>query len=196
MALVASSGSSRWGKTKAVVNSLLTWMHSCICQLHWLHVQCFNVRLSVSDPDIWCLILCSFIHLSHPLFTFTSISTIQFQTLIWTTKQGCALQSHAYMYGKKIDDRYGDIDIKTKVATAHSKICKEPPPQHEFSYRWFRGPEVEFCAYKLRSVRPCSIRPIRNLAEEESVVSVPPLFINITIASISETAGNSQPNYR
>ena len=51
------------------------------------------------------------------------------------------------MYGKKIDDRYGDIDIKTKVATAHSKICKEPPPQHEFSYRWFRGPEVEFCAY-------------------------------------------------
>lgn len=110
--------------------------------------------------------------------------------------EGCALQSHAYMYGKKIDDRYGDIDIKTKVATAHSKICKEPPPQHEFSYRWFRGPEVEFCAYKLRSVRPCSIRPIRNLAEEESVVSVPPLFINITIASISETAGNSQPNYR
>ncbi|GFH51870.1 CCR4-NOT transcription complex subunit 6 [Chaetoceros tenuissimus] len=56
--------------------------------------------------------------------------------------EGCALQSHAYMYGKKIDDRYGDLD---KVG--HNKVCKEPPPQHEFSYRWFRGPEVEFCAY-------------------------------------------------
>jgi len=52
------------------------------------------------------------------------------------------------MYGKKIDDRYGDIDThKAKVANAHNKVCKEPPPQHEFSYRWFRGPEVEFCAY-------------------------------------------------
>lgn len=58
--------------------------------------------------------------------------------------EGCALQSHAYMYGKKIDDRYGDIDTKS----AHTKVCKEPPPQHEFSYRWFRGPEVEFCAYE------------------------------------------------
>jgi CCR4-NOT transcription complex subunit 6 len=48
------------------------------------------------------------------------------------------------MYGKKMDDRYGDIDMKT----AHTKVCKEPPPQHEFSYRWFRGPEVDFCAYE------------------------------------------------
>mmetsp|Transcript_8555 Transcript_8555/g.16126 ORF Transcript_8555/g.16126 Transcript_8555/m.16126 type:complete len:647 (+) Transcript_8555:329-2269(+) len=58
--------------------------------------------------------------------------------------EGCALQSHAYMYGKKIDDRYGDIDMKTAL----TKVCKEPPPQHEFSYRWFRGPEVDFCAYE------------------------------------------------
>lgn len=58
--------------------------------------------------------------------------------------EGCALQSHAYMYGKKIDDRYGDIDTKT----VHGKVSKEAPPQHEFSYRWFRGPEVEFCAYE------------------------------------------------
>eukprot|EP00979_Chaetoceros_neogracilis_P016927 scaffold10163_cov270-Chaetoceros_neogracile.AAC.35 len=48
------------------------------------------------------------------------------------------------MYGKKIDDRYGDIDTKV----SHNKKCKEPPPPHEFSYRWFRGPEVEFCAYE------------------------------------------------
>ncbi len=48
------------------------------------------------------------------------------------------------MYGKKIDDRYGDIDPKT----IHGKVSKESPPQHEFSYRWFRGPEVEVCAYE------------------------------------------------
>jgi len=48
------------------------------------------------------------------------------------------------MYGKKIDDRFGDIDVKA----AHNKLCKSPPPQHEFSYRWFRGPEEEFCAYE------------------------------------------------
>lgn len=58
--------------------------------------------------------------------------------------EACALQSHAYMYGKKIDDRYGDIDMKT----VHGKVSKEAPPQHEFSYRWFRGPEVEVCAYE------------------------------------------------
>eukprot|EP01083_Nonionella_stella_P251172 866880_1 len=57
--------------------------------------------------------------------------------------EGCALQSHAYMYGKKIDDR--DLDAKSK--SGHNKICKEAPPPHEFSYRWFRGPEIEFCAY-------------------------------------------------
>lgn len=56
--------------------------------------------------------------------------------------EGCALRSHAYMYGKKIDER--DID---KPVPLHSKKSKEAPPQHEFSYRWFRGPEEEFCAY-------------------------------------------------
>lgn len=46
------------------------------------------------------------------------------------------------MYGKKIlDDR--EVDGKS-----HQKLSKEPPPPHEFSYRWFRGPEEEFCAYE------------------------------------------------
>lgn len=58
--------------------------------------------------------------------------------------EDCALQSHAYMYGKKLDDR--DVDKASK--NAHNKVCKEPPPHHEFSYRWFRGPEIEFCAYE------------------------------------------------
>ncbi len=48
------------------------------------------------------------------------------------------------MYGKKLDDR----DYESKAKNAHNKVCKEPPPRHEFSYRWFRGPEVEFCAYE------------------------------------------------
>ncbi|KAL7472882.1 hypothetical protein ACHAXS_013264 [Conticribra weissflogii] len=53
------------------------------------------------------------------------------------------MRPHAYMYGKKLDDREYD-----KVSTNHSKICREPPPNHEFSYRWFRGPTVEPCAYE------------------------------------------------
>jgi len=47
------------------------------------------------------------------------------------------------MYGKKLDER--DVD---KPVPPHSKLCKEAPPQHEFSYRWFRGPEEEFCAFE------------------------------------------------
>ena len=47
------------------------------------------------------------------------------------------------MYGKKLDDREYD-----KVSPNHTKICREPPPNHEFSYRWFRGPTVEPCAYE------------------------------------------------
>lgn len=44
------------------------------------------------------------------------------------------------MYGKKLDDR--------DASSSHNhKICREPPPNHEFSYRWFRGPTVEPCAY-------------------------------------------------
>lgn len=46
------------------------------------------------------------------------------------------------MYGKKLDDR--DID----KSHHHSKIAKESPPPHEFSYRWYRGPEEQFCAYQ------------------------------------------------
>eukprot|EP00545_Synedropsis_sp_CCMP1620_P013445 CAMPEP_0119014934 /NCGR_PEP_ID=MMETSP1176-20130426/10467_1 /TAXON_ID=265551 /ORGANISM="Synedropsis recta cf, Strain CCMP1620" /LENGTH=570 /DNA_ID=CAMNT_0006968185 /DNA_START=500 /DNA_END=2209 /DNA_ORIENTATION=+ len=47
------------------------------------------------------------------------------------------------MYGKKLDDR----DLEKPLA-AHSKKCREPPPAHEFSYRWFRGPPVEPCAFE------------------------------------------------
>jgi len=57
--------------------------------------------------------------------------------------EGCTVQSHAYMYGKKVDDR--DIEKPTHL---HSKKAKEAPPPHEFSYRWFRGPEEQFCAYQ------------------------------------------------
>lgn len=53
------------------------------------------------------------------------------------------MQPHAYMYGKKLDER--DYD---KSMPPHSKKMKEPPPEHEFSYRWFRGPLHEACAYE------------------------------------------------
>lgn len=53
------------------------------------------------------------------------------------------MRPHAYMYGKKLDDR--DME---KPLPPHSKKCREPPPAHEFSYRWFRGPPVEPCAYE------------------------------------------------
>jgi CCR4-NOT transcription complex subunit 6 len=57
--------------------------------------------------------------------------------------EGCPLKTHAYMYGKKLDER--DFD---KGMPPHSKKMKEPPPNHEFSYRWFRGPLHEACAYE------------------------------------------------
>lgn len=57
--------------------------------------------------------------------------------------EGCAVRPHAYMYGKKLDER----DFEKQLAP-HSKKMKEPPPQHEFSYRWFRGPLHEPCAYE------------------------------------------------
>mmetsp|Transcript_6918 Transcript_6918/g.9922 ORF Transcript_6918/g.9922 Transcript_6918/m.9922 type:complete len:325 (+) Transcript_6918:433-1407(+) len=56
--------------------------------------------------------------------------------------EGCTMRPHAYMYGKKLDDR--DLD---KPLPPHSKRCREPPPGHEFVYRWFRGPPVEPCAF-------------------------------------------------
>ncbi|KAL9182007.1 hypothetical protein ACHAXT_012350 [Thalassiosira profunda] len=55
--------------------------------------------------------------------------------------EGCGVRPHAYMYGKKLDS---DRD---SGHSSHNKVCKEPPPNHEFSYRWFRGPLVEPCAY-------------------------------------------------
>jgi CCR4-NOT transcription complex subunit 6 len=57
--------------------------------------------------------------------------------------EGCTIKPHAYMYGKKLDDR--DLE---KPLPPHSKKCREPPPNHEFSYRWFRGPPVEPCAFE------------------------------------------------
>jgi CCR4-NOT transcription complex subunit 6 len=50
------------------------------------------------------------------------------------------------MYGKKVDER--DLDKPASHHHVHSKKAKEAPPPHEFSYRWFRGPEEQFCAYK------------------------------------------------
>lgn len=57
--------------------------------------------------------------------------------------EDCSMRPHAYMYGKKLDDREMD-----KPLPPHSKRCKEAPPNHEFSYRWFRGPPHEPCAYE------------------------------------------------
>mmetsp|Transcript_31940 Transcript_31940/g.42588 ORF Transcript_31940/g.42588 Transcript_31940/m.42588 type:complete len:615 (-) Transcript_31940:99-1943(-) len=53
------------------------------------------------------------------------------------------MRPHAYMYGKKLDER--DLD---KPLPPHTKMSREPPPNHEFSYRWFRGPHLEPCAYE------------------------------------------------
>ena len=57
--------------------------------------------------------------------------------------EGCTVQPHAYMYGKKLDEREFD-----KALQPHSKKMREPPPSHEFSYRWFRGPLHETCGYE------------------------------------------------
>jgi CCR4-NOT transcription complex subunit 6 len=57
--------------------------------------------------------------------------------------EDCNLRPHAYMYGKKLDEREAD-----KPLQPHSKKMREPPPNHEFSYRWFRGPTHEPCAYE------------------------------------------------
>ena len=57
--------------------------------------------------------------------------------------EGCSMKPHCYMYGKKLDDREAD-----KPLPSHSKKMREPPPEHEFSYRWFRGPPTVPCAYE------------------------------------------------
>mmetsp|Transcript_10299 Transcript_10299/g.28413 ORF Transcript_10299/g.28413 Transcript_10299/m.28413 type:complete len:675 (+) Transcript_10299:294-2318(+) len=58
--------------------------------------------------------------------------------------EGCAMRPHAYMYGKKLDER----EYESKSNQPHTKVMKEPPPSHEFSYRWFRGPLHEVCAFQ------------------------------------------------
>jgi len=58
--------------------------------------------------------------------------------------EGCAIRPHSYMYGKKLDER----EYHEKASQPHTKVMKEPPPSHEFSYRWFRGPLHEACAYE------------------------------------------------
>ena len=57
--------------------------------------------------------------------------------------EGCAMRPHAYMYSKKLDER--DLD---KPLPSHSKKMRDPPPHHEFSYRWFRGPPEEHCSWR------------------------------------------------
>ena len=57
--------------------------------------------------------------------------------------EGCNVKPHCYMYGKKLDDREAD-----KPLPSHSKKMREPPPEHEFSYRWFRGPRSIACAWE------------------------------------------------
>jgi CCR4-NOT transcription complex subunit 6 len=67
--------------------------------------------------------------------------------------EGCPMRPHAYMYGKKMDEREWE-----KTPQLHSKKCAQPPPPHEFSYRWFRGPLHEPCAYDA-CVRRTSFSP-------------------------------------
>jgi len=57
--------------------------------------------------------------------------------------EGCNMRPYCYMYGKKLDEREAD-----KPLPSHSKKMREPPPEHEFNYRWFRGPHSESCAYE------------------------------------------------
>lgn len=54
------------------------------------------------------------------------------------------MKPHAYMYGKKLDEARGENDLQNANATM--KRMKEPPPQHEFMYRWFRGQPNDPCA--------------------------------------------------
>jgi CCR4-NOT transcription complex subunit 6 len=64
--------------------------------------------------------------------------------------EGCTMRPHAYMYGKKLDEsRNNNSTIETFLENGVQNVMKkmkEPPPQHEFMYRWFRGPRHESCA--------------------------------------------------
>jgi CCR4-NOT transcription complex subunit 6 len=74
------------------------------------------------------------------------------------------MKPHAYMYGKKLDETRSENDAQQVVAvnnnttTAIVKRMKEPPPQHEFMYRWFRGPLNDPCANE-SCVRRSSFSP-------------------------------------
>ena len=81
------------------------------------------------------------------MLSSTNISGIQYYSWHLSLRvdrpvEGCAMRPHAYMYSKKLDER--DLD---KPLPSHSKKMREPPPHHEFVYRWFRGPPEEPCAY-------------------------------------------------
>jgi len=60
--------------------------------------------------------------------------------------EGCHIRPHAYMYSKKLDER--DESIRTLQLSSHTKKSRDPIPIHEFSFRWFRGPKQEPCAYE------------------------------------------------
>ena len=53
------------------------------------------------------------------------------------------MRPHAYMYSKRLDS-----NDKALSLGPNSKICRDPIPNHEFSYRWVRGPLQEPCAYE------------------------------------------------
>lgn len=56
--------------------------------------------------------------------------------------EGCTMRPHAYMYSKRLDPN----DTSTSLPP-HTKKCRDPIPNHEFSYRWVRGSLQEPCAY-------------------------------------------------
>jgi len=56
--------------------------------------------------------------------------------------EGCTMRPHAYMYSKRLD-----TNDKSSSLGPNTKISRDPIPNHEFSYRWVRGPLQETCAY-------------------------------------------------
>lgn len=60
--------------------------------------------------------------------------------------EGCQIRPHAYMYSKKLDER--DDNSRNMLLSSHTKKSRDPIPTHEFSFRWFRGPKQESCAYE------------------------------------------------
>jgi len=64
--------------------------------------------------------------------------------------EGCTLRPHSYMYSKKHEENeiLSASNVGNKVLPAHSKKSRDPLPPHEFSFRWYRGPKKEPCAYE------------------------------------------------